>query len=291
MLEDFATLRSSGGERARASHRIVVGPWTHHLVGSYAVDRGAAESPESVRWLRAEIARWFDRWLRDVSSPASAPISYWMLGDEAWKTTTSWPPPGGATKALYLGLRGALLPKEPPPPGGFDAFAHDPADPVPTVGGANLDPALASGSQDQRGRVVGRGDVLVYRSDPLTAPLSIAGRVTAALRVSCDAADARLHVRLCDEHPDGRVMLLCDGARAISMRGRFASAEPVEPGTEYDVSVVLPDLAATFAAGHRVLVAISGSNAPRFEPQPFAVVVKVARGGDHGSRVLLPLAP
>ena len=295
MLEDFARLRSESGEKARGLHRIVMGPWTHHFVASYPVDRGELEVPQAKDWFRAEVRSWFGRWLKEGADPkapaaSSAPVTYYAIGEDSWKTAPSWPPPGGSRGAWHRAAGGARSPEEPGGAAAAESFTHDPENPVPTVGGANLDPRLSGGSHDQREGVLGRKDVLVYRTAPLEEPVSIAGRVVARLTVTCEGADAQVHVRLCDEHPDGRALLLADGARLLSLRSSLASADRVEAGRAYDVEVRLPDLAATFAKGHRILIAVSGSNAPRYEVHPAPATVRVLRGGDHGSRLLLPVA-
>jgi predicted acyl esterase len=290
-LEDFATLRASGGEHARATHRVVMGPWTHHVLGGYPVDCGEMESPETKAWLRGEVRRWLDRWLRGGAGPAGAPVTAWRLGEGAWKTYPSWPPPGVTTRALHLGPDGTLSEQPPPAPPGFDSFAHDPTNPVPTVGGCNLDPGMSAGSHDQRRGVIGRQDVLVYRTAPLEQPLTIAGRVRARFRVTCEGPDAQVHVRLCDEDADGKALLLGDAARLLSLRTSTSGADPVLPGTAYEVEVVLSDLLATFAKGHRVLIAVSGSNVPRYAALGKPATVRVARGGEDGSRILLPVLP
>ncbi|MBL9087667.1 MAG: hypothetical protein JNM10_11055, partial [Planctomycetia bacterium] len=65
---------------------------------------------------------------------------------------------------------------------------------------------------------------------------------------------------------------------------------PVAAGTPYDVEVVLPDLAADVVAGHRLVVVVAGSNAPRYEVSPVPVTVTLRLAAD-GSRVELPVVP
>lgn len=305
MADDFKNLVARGGASARGAHRLLIGPWTHHFASSYRNDPGELPYRETVAAARKEIRAWFDRWLKGVETPAAPAVRYFVLGEDVWKDAPSWPPPGSPGVAtLFLDRDGSLSRETTGGTGGKferDEYVHDPNNPVKTLGGANLDPAIAAGPHDQRKGVLDRPDVLSYSTPPLSEPIRVAGRVLARLRVlvekpagsgpSATGLDADLHVRLCDVFPDGRAMLLADGARRLSLKSSFAAPMTVEPGATYDVEVVLPDLAVTFAAGHRVLVALSGSNSPRFEVHPeIPVRVTVFRGGENGSRVLLPLA-
>ena len=85
-------------------------------------------------------------------------------------------------------------------------------------------------------------------------------------------------MRLCDVFPDGRVMLLADAVRRLSLRGSFSRPEPVEAGTTLTVEVGLPDLAVDLLPGHRLGLAISASNAPRYEVSPVPVRLTVYGG-------------
>src|SRR5262249_47551577 len=138
-----------------------------------------------------------------------------------------------------------------------------PADPVPTVGGQNLQ--IAKGPMDQR-EVEGRKDVLLFTTEPLPAAVEVTGRLTAKLYVSSDCPDTDFTVKLCDVYPDGRSMLVTDGIRRASLRNGFEKREPLEAGKVYEVAVDLWSTSLVFNKGHRIRVAVSSSNAPRFEP-------------------------
>jgi hypothetical protein len=88
----------------------------------------------------------------------------------------------------------------------------------------------------------------------------------------------RTSVRLCDVFPDGRVMLLADAARRVSLRRSFSRPQPVESGRQVTVEVILPDLAFDLQPGHRLGLAISASNAPRYEVSPVPVRLTIHGG-------------
>lgn len=296
MPADFATLVARGAPEARDAHRLLMGPWTHHLTTSFATGAAGAYDAATYGVARAATAAWFAHHLKGVATPPTPRVRWAVLGTDRWESGDAWPPPTTPT-TLFLAPGGVLADAPPAAtaaPPATVVLRHDPARPVPTVGGANLDPALPSGPRDQRAGVLDHPGVVAFATAARTTPLAIRGAVRARLSVvlAGDAAalDADLHVRLVDVAPDGAALLLADATRRVSLRDGFTRRAPVAAGTPYDVEVVLPDLAADIVAGHRLVVVVAGSNAPRYEVSPVPVTVTLRLAAD-GSRVELPVVP
>lgn len=66
-------------------------------------------------------------------------------------------------------------------------------------------------------------------------------------------------------HPDGTAMNRADGIILVRCRGEFARAELLQPGTPVEVTVDLAGTSNVFLAGHRIRLAVSSSNFPRFD--------------------------
>jgi len=145
------------------------------------------------------------------------------------------------------------------------SFEYDPKDPVPTIGGANL--TISKGPRDQR-PVEGRKDVLLFTSPPLRHRVEITGPVKVKLWASSTAPDTDFTAKLCDVYPDGRSMIVLDGIIRAAHRNSMEKYEPMEPGKIYEMEIDLWSTSLVISPGHRVRVAISSSNAPRFEPNP-----------------------
>ena len=147
-----------------------------------------------------------------------------------------------------------------------DQFKADPADPVPACPVTDQRPLQAStwAPVDQRS-IEDRNDVLVYTSEPLTAPLTFAGDARAELFVSADTPDADWVVKLIDVHPDGAAYNLTVGV----LRGRFRDSELepklLTPGEVYKIVVDLGPVAAQLAPGHRLRVDVCGAYFPLFD--------------------------
>eukprot|EP01059_Diplonema_ambulator_P023567 TRINITY_DN3907_c0_g1_i1.p1 TRINITY_DN3907_c0_g1~~TRINITY_DN3907_c0_g1_i1.p1 ORF type:complete len:309 (+),score=119.19 TRINITY_DN3907_c0_g1_i1:343-1269(+) len=180
-------------------------------------------------------------------------------------------------------------------------YTYDPTNPVPTIGGNNLE--LKCGALDQR-PAENRTDVLVFTSDELLVPLAITGNITATLFVKSNRVDTDFTVKLTDVYPDGRSLLINDGILRMRWRqGEFGGTQPemMTPGQVYKIEVSLWQTSYMFAPGHKYRVSVSSSNAPRFEPNPnnglplsqngtiYTAENTVLVGGDQASYFNLPV--
>ena len=268
-INAFVNIQSRGGPRARGNCRLIIGPWIHDDAEQLADPRNARRMPEA-----ANPFRFLDYWIRCVRNgvPCDSPVHYYVMGAHCepgapgnyWRCADGWPPPAEATP-FYLHASGELSQEPPSADGGQLSYRYDPLDPVPTEGGQNI--YIRQGSRDQRS-VESRPDVLCFTSAPLAAPLEITGPLSANLYVSSDCPDTDFTVKLTDVYPDGRSMLLADGILRARFRESLEQEEFLEPGRIYPLTVDLWSTSYVFNRGHCIRVAVSSSNAPRFEPNP-----------------------
>jgi hypothetical protein len=90
----------------------------------------------------------------------------------------------------------------------------------------------------------------------------------ARLFVSSDCPDTDFTVKLSDVYPDGKSLLVTDGIRRASLRNGYEKHEPLTAGEVYELEVDLWSTSLIFNKGHRIRIAVSSSNSPRFEPNP-----------------------
>jgi predicted acyl esterase len=108
-------------------------------------------------------------------------------------------------------------------------YRYDPADPTPSIGG----PICCTGGLDlpavllDQGANAGRGDVLAFTSDPLDAPITLMGEVTADVILSSDAPDTDLVAVRIDAGPDGSLLAIQQGALRLRYRNGFDAPAPV----------------------------------------------------------------
>ena len=280
---------------------MVIGPASHGSrgeVGELVFPPNARELPTIVRNRQV----WFDFWLAGIDTGLRQipRVHYYVMGacgeEEApgneWRTAESWPVLATPV-SLFFASDGQLVGSN-PSVAGSTTYDYDPGDPVPTRGGANWE--IPDGPMDQR-ELEERADVLVFSTAPLEEPVEVTGRVTVRLYASTSAQDTMFTAKLCDVYPDGRAMLLTDGALRAACRESVSAPSPLEPGRTYEFSIDLGSTSIVFNRRHRIRVAISSSNAPRFavhpniwgggEPRPAHQIVYW--GADHPSAVILPV--
>jgi len=304
----FRTLQERGGEGARGRQMLVMGPWSHGGVGPKQGEltypsNGTAVNPA------AETKAWFDRYLKGRPSAVDTlpAVRYYLMGDvsdstapgNVWMSAPTWPPPGMTPASYYLRADGLLATSA---PGGEapQSYRYDPRDPVPTKGGLNLFPPI--GPADLRLNEA-RSDVLSFTTPPLERPVAIAGKVRVRLFASSSARDTDFMALLTDVYPDGRSMLVLDGAIRARHRVSMSRGDFLEPGEVYEFDINLWDTALVFNRGHRIRVDITSSNAPRFQPNPNTATPFRADGvgvvatntiyhdREHPSALILPVIP
>lgn len=267
-INSFTTIQSRGGPAAKEKCRLVIAPLGHGTMTELKYPANAAQFPRC-----ADNLAWFDAVLKGIENEIATekPVHYYVMGDPTnpnapgniWRQADSWPPAAQETP-WFLHSDGKLSTMSPT---GADSrsYNYDPANPVPTIGGAEL--GVNIGPRDQQS-LESRPDVLVFTSDILEQPLEITGRITAKLIVSSDCPDTDFTVKLTDVYPDGRSMLVTDGILRARFRNSFEKEELLEPGQIVEIPVDLWSTSLVFNTGHRIRVAVSSSNAPRFDPNP-----------------------
>ena len=236
VVEDYAVLKRSP---APVSLRIGAGG---HLGGGG--EGGMTDAPLD----------WFDTWLlgrEGLLGPT--PVKVHVQGEGGvWRDLRDWPPSSEPTR-WYLHSRGGLLPDPPASPSEPDHYRYDPSDPTPSLGGIGM---LTGGAVDNRA-VEARDDVLVYTSDELLEPLELIGPVQADICVTSSLDHTDFFVRLCDVHPDGRSINVCEGLRRFDP----SSIERAADGT-FPATVAVWPAGHRFAAGHRVRIQVSSGSHP-----------------------------
>ncbi len=304
-LRSLAEIRERGGPRAREHQSALVGPWTHGGVG--AEQQGELAYPAAAGEASRTIKAFLDHEVRGVANgwPDRPVVRFFQINEDAWIDCDAWPPPAVSPVTRFLTASGELA-ETPPPTGAAPMpWISDPADPVPTVFGAIL---LATGGAVQGPgdvrAVEARSDVRTFTTEVLAAPLRIQGQALARLWVSAAAVDVDLMVRLTDVLPDGRSMLIVDGARRASLRESYTSRAWLVPGQAVAVTVDLPPVAVTIPAGHRLRALVAASNYDRYDRNmqdgsalsdeegatATAAAVDLLVDLDHPSALVLPVA-
>jgi uncharacterized protein len=292
--------KDKGGDK----NFLVFGPWRHSGVLADGGSLGPIEfDGDTAAAFRRDVLRPFlDAHLKD-GAPAYTPpaVFAYETGTNAWRRLASWPlacARGCASpmKKLFL-APGGHTSFDPPLASGddYDEYISDPAKPVPYVPRPvrfeDRDVWRKWLVMDQRG-YSDRPDVLVYMSEPLSAPMKIAGAPQVTLYASTSGTDADWVVKLIDVYPDevaakpelGGYQL---GIAMDIFRGRYR--ESLEKPTAIPANQVqrysfpLPNANHVFLPGHRVMVQVQSSWFPLYDrnPQTFVDNIFFAKPSDY----------
>ena len=156
------------------------------------------------------------------------------------------------------------------------------------------------GAFDQR-PVAARHDVLVYTSDVLKEPVTIAGFVDAILHVSSDAKDTDFAVKLVDVAPNGAAYILDDTILRARFREGYDREVFMQKGRTYKLDFTPMTTANTFLPGHRIRVEVTSSSFPKyarnlntggrneFEKDPVIATNTVKHSRSEPSYIVLPI--
>ncbi len=276
-LDGFIGYDDLSGEGARGKQLLIVGPFTHGFPG---------EGKQGELFFPTGDFKGFDLYLGweqklfdhallgkdfDWTKPR---VAYYMMGDvndtssegiNDYKFASDWPVPH-TNDLWYLSDGGQLIKGTSGSTNRNYSYIYDPRNPVPTLGGTNL--MIANGPYDQRS-VESRSDVLIFETPVLTTPVDVVGHMWANLWIMSNCTNTDFTVKITDVYPNGQSMLLTDGIiNAVRRDGFDKDAAPLNSSQPMNVTIDLWSTAYQFGIGHKIRVAISSSNYPRFAINP-----------------------
>lgn len=267
--QGFVTLANLPGQA-----RMLIGPWRHCRFDGFDVV--------------SEQLRFFDHHLKGIDTGIAddPPLHYWLAdgqGGGSWTPAGAWPLPEAKPQVIRLAGKSFKVESEPSCP-------PDPQASGPAAG------AFAVPCHPQ-------GHGVVYTQPPLKGDLVLVGHPVADLWITADQPEANLFVHLEDVAPDGTVTVLAEGRQRASLRKLHAppwnnldlpwrrswreDEQPLKAGAPVQVSFDLLAVAHTVPKGHRLQIAVTGSDA-RERARPEAAAKATVRI-DPRSTVTLPV--
>lgn len=308
------------------NNKIVMGPWFHggwsKSDGSYLgnVRFGSKTSKYFQENIEAPFFNYHLKGKGNIDQLAEATIFF--TGENNWKKFTVWPPKEMKVTPLYLSDYSKLSFDKSTGSNSYSSYTSDPSKPVPYTEDVQTERTREYMTDDQR-FASRRTDVLTFETGVLNEDLTLAGTLTADLKVAISTTDADFVVKIIDVFPDGfKYDTLVDGkgngknylmdayqmlVRGEIMRGKFRNSfekpEAFEPNKITTVKFDLPDIAHTFKKGHRLMIQIQSSWFPVADrnPQQFMDIyhctdkdfiksdIKVYHDATNASSILLPI--
>jgi hypothetical protein len=236
--------------------------------------------------------------------PPARTIQYYVMGARVMRETPLWPPQGVKQVRFALDANRQLTREK--PASGMDSYQ---VDFTATTGKENRWTTNAGPSPVFTDRREEDRKLLTYDSPPMTEDTELAGWPVVTLRMRTKTSDPAVFAYIEDVAPDGRVTYVAEGElRAVNRKiadpaklpydqgpaphsFNRADALHVVPGEPFTIKFKLYSTAALIKSGHRIRLAIAGSDADTFhrmsagQPEQFDIY----RGGTELSVVELPL--
>jgi putative CocE/NonD family hydrolase len=276
--------------------KLVLGPWGHTDTDSRFDQAGRDWGPNAVIDLQTSYLRWMDHWLMGIENGIDKEplVSLFVMGPNDWLHGNTYPLEGTKLTKFYLASKGdahthdgkGWLTTELPGQNGStpDIYTYDPGDPTP------VDPE-------------GRKDILVYKTQPMTEPVTIAGPMSAVLYASSSAKDTDWILRLGKIHKEGNALLLGTGIIRARYRESFSEPKLLEPNKIYEYHLDMWHTGVTVDEGERLVLVVASALFPRFsrnlntgghnETETNYVSAKqtIYHEKDYPSHIVLPVIP
>lgn len=308
------------------NNKIVMGPWFHggwsKGDGSFLGNVRFGSKTSEYFQNNIEIP-FFNYYLKGKGSADKlAEATIFFTGENAWKNLAAWPPKEVVSTPLYFNEKSRLTFSKPASNNDYTQYTSDPAKPVPYTEDVLSYRTREYMTDDQR-FASRRTDVISFKTEVLENDLTLAGTLTADLKVAISTTDIDFVVKIIDVFPDGfEYDTLKDGkgngqtylmdsyemlVRGEIMRGRYRNSfekpEAFEPGKVTTVKFNLPDVAHTFKKGHRLMIQVQSTWFPLADrnPQQFVDIyhcddkdfvksdVKVYHDAVNATNIVLPV--
>jgi putative CocE/NonD family hydrolase len=292
----------------RDDRQLLFGPWDHGQVylgggdsyGPFALDPVASADPFPVR------LAFYDKHLKNQGDgpDLGGKARIYLTGRNRYESFDAFPPKEVTACALFLASdgpangdygAGRLVSGSAAIAGAPDRMRADPD--MPFV--APMTEALGRTlSLDEHVRHI---DTLVFKTEPLDAPLAIVGEAELVLHVAVDAPDSDIAAYLAEIRPDGSVVQLASSALRLRYRQGYDREVLLTPGEPVEVRLTFNLCAHEFAAGQRVALLLRPDMFPFIDPnpntgEPIATAVEMRKanitvfhGADRPSRIDLPV--
>jgi len=265
-----------------------------------------------------EIVKWYDYWLKEIDTGImdEPPVKYWVMGENAWRTATDWPPAEVTWSKLYLHSWERLR-FEPFTDGGRDGYAA---------------PDIFVQMPPTQTRKV---EQLRFLTEPLAEDMLVAGPIALYLYAAIDQPDTNWIITIKDVGPDTGIRSARAGEEELSSqlperevtRGWLKAShrkldperstpskpwhyltreaqEPVKPGEVVEYAIEIMATANLFKRGHRICLEVASMDMPtgvngfsNVEYIPYhlcssaSTVHKIFHNYAYPSHLLLPIMP
>lgn len=234
--------------------KVIMGPWIHCGNSAYDLHRVALGQNA----LRYDLDLWYYRWMekhlcnKDCIPADTAPIEYYTVGSDCWKTAEHWPPETAGEYVLSLSAGKALCAENVQP--GVDSFVYDPANPATHIIDMSENEIEVPEDYTEEEK---RSDFLLYTTAPMEEDFTFTGDAKVCMYISSDCPDTDIMVRINRVTPDGRSVKLADGILDVKYREGFDKEVFMEAGQIYPIEIRTTKFSVCFKKGEQLRLSVT----------------------------------
>ncbi|WP_020537205.1 CocE/NonD family hydrolase [Lewinella cohaerens] len=289
--------------------KVVLMP-TAHGGGSHASpfivsDKAIDPVPSVAEQLQLQLD-FFDHYLKVKGEEVDdwPTVKYYNFGEEAFKTTDSWPPQGQSRVKYFLAKNGKLATSPSNEPKGIDEYRVDFS--VSTGNNNRWSTQMGKPVLNLDNRNAVDSMMLTYTTDPFKKDLQITGTPAITLQLSSTHQEGAIFVYLEDIDPNGKSRYITEGG--LLLEHRKISQNPMSDHVPYhsfylldaapmpmnkveEITFKLWPTSVLMKKGHSLRIAIAGSDKDTFDraPKEGTPVYKVHRSKAYVSFIDLPV--
>jgi putative CocE/NonD family hydrolase len=268
-----------------------MGPWNHGGWGGRSRRLGSVDfGSETGTYFKQEIqAPFFACQLKNKCTKQTPEASIFQSGSNKWMPYDAWPPKEATARTIYLNTGNRLTWEPPTEASSFDSYVSDPKKAVPYTTATSFGYYRQYPIDDQRFAAT-RPDVVVFQTEALTAPLTIAGPIKVSLRASTSGTDADYIVKVIDVYPDdtpdsasavpgvrlgGYQQLVKGDVMRARWRKGYEKPIPMVPNEPTTIEFALQDVFHTLQPGHKLMVQVQSTWFPLIDRNPQTFVPNI----------------
>ena len=286
--------------------KLLIGPWSHG--GPININPA---NPSFSRFNHiGEIMKFFDYYLKGEKNglEKEAPVHYYTMVEDKWKSASTWPPPNAANQSFYVSSDKKMSQKTDVSGSSYTTFVTDSSSGTGVYSRWNLsDKAIPENGYPDRQP---EDDKRIYfDTDSLKADVEVTGHPVVSVYMTSSVPDVGVFAYLEDVDENGKVTRVTEGLiraehkKVLKNPPFYKDAVPYHSFKREDAGklsatqpeAVVFDLFPTsylFKKGHKIRVSICGNDKDYFKQiTPNGTQWKIYHSAKYTSKIDLPVMP
>lgn len=264
-INNYRGLLSSRINQKGKKTALLIGPWFHGVAAVKSCVAGKRVfNKNAILDYDKTVLDFLDYYVRGIDNgiEKKKPIKIYLMGDNKWIETDSFPIKNTIKTTLYLERKNAkgILSKKTSTETNRSSYISDPEHPI-------YDKFNISRGAYDLSYLENNSSVVTFDTPPLDKDFKVIGNIRSEIYISCDAPDCDIYLQILDVSPDGTAFNLMSPGQAalrLSYRNQTYKRTLLKPNKIIELIFNNLYTANNFKKDHRIRLLISSSWFPTF---------------------------